>query len=82
MRKKKYVVGVVSSDGRGNVHVGAPGITSLPQGYEAHTYESPVTNNDYVICVPMAIAKDDSLAAKAVEQFIIWLQVKEANEQS
>jgi hypothetical protein len=81
MRKKKYVVGIVSSDGRGNVHVGAPGITARPQGYEAHVYQSPLTDTDYHICIPMALANDDNVVSKAVQKFILWIKQQEANEQ-
>jgi hypothetical protein len=80
MRKKKYVVGIVSADMKGNVHVGAPGITARPQGYEAYVYQSMLTDTDYHICVPMALANDDDVVKKAVEKFILWIKQQEANE--
>ena len=80
MQKKKYVVGIVSADVKGNVHVGAPGITARPQGYEAHVYHSMLTDTDYHICIPMALANNDGVVKKAVEKFILWIKQQEANE--
>ncbi|MCI0713528.1 MAG: hypothetical protein L0154_25450 [Chloroflexi bacterium] len=80
MRKKKYVVGIVSKDMKGNVHVGAPGITARPQGYEAYVYQSILTETDYHICIPMALANDEDAEKKAVQEFILWIKQQEANE--